>query len=135
MHGELQKAECEFCKSVIAWKEDLSLLDTCPRCHHPGFLRPNVVWFGEVPLEMEMIENAIRDAALFVSIGTSGNVYPAAGFVKLANAFGAVTVELNLEPSEFAELFDEAIHGPASIIVSKFVEKLVGQSENPEQDH
>lgn len=129
MHGELQKAECEFCKSVIAWNEDLSLLDTCPQCDHTGYLRPNIVWFGEVPLEMERIEKAIRDAALFVSIGTSGNVYPAAGFVQLAKAYGALTIELNLEPSEGAALFDEAIHGPASIVVPKFVEKLLGPAE------
>lgn len=130
MHGELNKAICEFCHSVCPWHDALTTRDTCPQCDQAGYLRPYVVWFGEVPLEMERIERSIREAALFVSIGTSGNVYPAAGFVQLAKACGATTVELNLEPSEGAALFDEAIHGPASIIVPEFVEKLVGPAEN-----
>jgi NAD-dependent deacetylase len=89
-------------------------------------MRPDVVWFGEMPLEMDRIYAALADVALFISIGTSGAVYPAAGFVAEARAVGAHTVELNLEPSEGAQHFAEARHGPASEIVPAYVQELLG---------
>lgn len=89
-------------------------------------MRPDVVWFGELPREMDQIYEALAACDLFVSIGTSGNVYPAAGFVADAGARGAHTVELNLDPSEGASLFAEAIYGKASEVVPEFVAKLLG---------
>jgi NAD-dependent deacetylase len=90
-------------------------------------MRPHVVWFNEFPLEMERISAALARCSLFVSVGTSGNVYPAAGFVAETRAAGAHTVELNLEPSEGASLFAEAFYGPASHIVPHYVERLVAR--------
>ena len=87
-------------------------------------MRPHVVWFGEMPLAMDRIQAALADCDLFVSIGTSGNVYPAAGFVREARAYGALTIELNLEKSEGASLFDLAQYGPATELVPAFVARL-----------
>jgi NAD-dependent deacetylase len=127
MHGELLKARCLGCQAVHAWLEDLSLACRCPACGGAGGLRPHVVWFGEMPLAMDEIEQALAGCRLFLSIGTSGNVYPAAGFVELAGRHGrAHTVELNLEPSLGASLFAECVHGPASAVVPAFVERLIG---------
>jgi len=125
MHGELCKARCLRCDGVFPWHTDLSAADACPACGSKGGLRPHVVWFGEVPLEMERIYGALLDCALFVSIGTSGHVYPAAGFVSAAGSRGAHTVELNLEPSSGASLFEECIHGPASTVVPEFVRRVL----------
>ena len=88
-------------------------------------MRPEVVWFGEMPYEMERIYEALIGADLFISIGTSGNVYPAAGFVAATREAGAHTVELNLEPSEGAHRFHETIHGPATRIVPAYVDRLL----------
>jgi NAD-dependent protein deacetylase/lipoamidase len=126
MHGELDRALCARCGTSMPWMQDLSLATACPVCHKAGFMRPDVVWFGEMPREMERIHEAIRHCDLFVSIGTSGMVYPAAGFVAEAASEGAHTVELNLDPSEGASLFAEAHYGPATEIVPAFVEKLLG---------
>jgi NAD-dependent deacetylase len=98
----------------------------CAGCEGSGTLRPHVVWFGEMPLHMAEIDAALAAADLFVSIGTSGNVYPAAGFVAEARQAGIRTVELNLEPSEGASLFDEARYGPAGTLVPAFVDELLG---------
>lgn len=117
MHGELCKARCGGCGHVAEWREDLFAATACPDCTATGGMRPHVVWFGEMPFEMERIYTALEGCDLFVSIGTSGNVYPAAGFVQAAGMAGARTVELNLEPSEGASLFDEAVHGPAGTVV------------------
>ena len=125
MHGELLKARCGACGRVAAWRHDLGLADACPACGQVGRLRPHVVWFGEMPMHMPLIADALADARLFASIGTSGNVYPAAGFVREAAAAGARTVELNLEPSEGALLFAQAIYGPATQIVPAFVDRLL----------
>ncbi|MBI4185404.1 MAG: NAD-dependent protein deacylase [Proteobacteria bacterium] len=126
MHGELLKARCVGCGVVVAWRDDLAVETPCPRCARTGGLRPHVVWFGEMPFEMERIGEALGACGLFVSIGTSGSVYPAAGFVAEVRAGGrAHTVELNLEPSEGRSLFAEAIHGPASRIVPGFVDRLL----------
>lgn len=119
MHGELKKARCTASGVVCDWDGDLEPAHASP--HHPrGRLRPHIVWFGEIPLEMERIEAALAHCDLFVSIGTSGAVYPAAGFVQLARMAGARTVEINLEPTQGAGLFDEGVYGPASETVPAF---------------
>jgi NAD-dependent deacetylase len=127
MHGELLKVECEHCRAVHDWREDLSRDVRCPDCSRAAGLRPHVVWFGEMPLEMERIYEILGTAGLFISIGTSGNVYPAAGFVAEIRGRGAPSVELNLEPSEGASLFTHAIHGPASRVVPDFVDELLSR--------
>lgn len=125
MHGELLKARCLGCSRTMAWTVDIGAESACPECSRRGGLRPDVVWFGEVPLEMERIFAALFRCALFLSIGTSGHVYPAAGFVNAAGGNGAWTVELNLEPSTGASLFDDCIRGAASQIVPAFVQTLL----------
>lgn len=125
MHGEIMKALCAACAHRLPWQDDLTEHLVCPSCTAQGTLRPDVVWFGEVPYHMEAIAEALANADLFISIGTSGHVYPAAGFVAAARETGAHTVELNLEPSEGARLFAEAIYGPATEVVPAFVERLI----------
>lgn len=128
MHGELLKIRCVKCARPYAWTEDLSPEHQCPDCFRTGTLRPHVVWFGEVPLDMERIFEALDECSLFVSIGTSGHVYPAAGFVQAVRNKGrAHTVELNLEPSEGASLFHESRRGPASRLVPGFVAELLSR--------
>ncbi len=123
MHGELLKALCTRTGQVCACPNDLAV-DT-PSPHHPeGRLRPHIVWFGEMPLRLERIEAALAECDIFLSIGTSGAVFPAAGFVQLARLAGARTVELNLEPSLVAGLFDEGVYGPATTTVPAFLEAL-----------
>jgi NAD-dependent deacetylase len=126
MHGQHDRALCNACGGRTPWHGEMSLETLCPGCERAGHMRPDVVWFGEMPYEMDRIQAALRGCDLFVSIGTSGNVYPAAGFVREARAAGARTVELNLEPSQGADLFHEAEHGPATRIVPDFVERLLG---------
>ena len=126
MHGEILKALCARCQTRHAWSDDLSVEIACPACGEAGGMRPDVVWFGEMPYHMERITELLAGADLFVSIGTSGAVYPAAGFVAEARLEGAHTVELNLEPSDGVSLFHEAIHGKATEIVPRFVERLLG---------
>jgi NAD-dependent deacetylase len=124
MHGELLKAHCTATGRVVDCPGDLAPDEASP--HHPnGRLRPHIVWFGEYPLHLDRIERALAACDLFVSIGTSGAVWPAAGFVQLANHAGARTVELNLEPSLGSRLFDETHHGPATAVVPAFVEQLL----------
>lgn len=130
MHGEMLKARCETCGDVRPWRDDLGTATACPSCGGAGGMRPHVVWFGEMPLEMDRIMRALAECALFVSIGTSGNVYPAAGFVQEARYVGgARTVELNLEPSAGVTGFHEARHGPASVLVPAFVDELLARSQ------
>lgn len=125
MHGELLKSRCAACGDVRDRRDALDATLACEACGETGGLRPHVVWFGEMPLFMDEIAAALEDCALFVSIGTSGNVYPAAGFVAAARAAGAQTVELNLEPSQGAALFDLSDYGPAGEIVPRFVDALL----------
>lgn len=125
MHGELRSALCRGCRSRTRWTEDLIDFPPCPSCG-VSELRPDVVWFGEIPYEMDRIFPALEVADVFVSIGTSGAVYPAAGFVQFAAAHGARSLELNLVPSEGTELFDEARHGPAGVLVPEWVVELRG---------
>ena len=125
MHGELRKTRCHECGAVSLADGDWLLDLGCPDCGRTGQMRPHIVWFGEMPLEMERIESALMAADLFVSIGTSGAVYPAAGFVDLARHASIPTMEINLEPSENAALFQTARYGKASVEVSAWVEELV----------
>lgn len=125
MHGEMLKARCAHCDDVHPCNSDLSADLVCAACGRPGGLRPHVVWFGEMPLGMDEIYAALGECDLFVSIGTSGNVYPAAGFVAEARAAGGHTVELNLEPSEGHSMFEERIYGPASKVVPAYVAGLL----------
>ena len=127
MHGELGKALCAFCRASASWQMDLSIETPCLACGEIGAMRPDVVWFGEMPRELDRIYEALSTCDLFVSIGTSGSVYPAAGFVAEAAAAGAHTVELNLEPSEGADLFLERFDGPATEIVPAFVHRLLAR--------
>jgi NAD-dependent deacetylase len=125
MHGIYSQARCNRCGHVHDWPGDLTVEDVCHGCNAAGGLRPNVVWFGEMPLHMERITHALSSCDLFISIGTSGNVYPAAGFVAVARRSGIHTTELNLEPSQSASLFNEAHYGPASETVPAYVSALL----------
>ncbi len=125
MHGELLKVRCCASKQVLSWKEDLSVDDRCHCCQFPQPLRPHIVWFGEMPIGMEQIYQALDDADIFIAIGTSGHVYPAAGFVHEAKLNGAHTVELNLEPSLVQSEFDEKHYGLASVAVVDYVNALL----------
>lgn len=122
MHGELLRVRCCESGRSWAWTGDMAL-DT-PSPFGALGVRPDIVWFGEMPMQMERIYDALSRCALFISIGTSGNVYPAAGFVEAAREAGAHTVELNLEPSAGHSRFAEAIYGPATEVVPAFVERL-----------
>jgi len=126
MHGELLKARCAACDSVIEATGDLSAGDVCKSCRASGVMRPHVVWFGEMPLEMDRIIDALEHCDLFVSVGTSGQVYPAAGFVEVAHRAGADTMELNLEQTEMAVAFDESVSGRATQTVPRVVDHLLG---------
>jgi NAD-dependent deacetylase len=126
MHGELLKARCARCGATALWREDLAVETLCPACGRAAHMRPHVVWFGEMPLEMERIEPLLEGCSLFLSIGTSGNVYPASGFIRQVRRQGrARTVELNLERSEGADLFQQGLYGPAAEVVPRFVEELL----------
>ncbi|WP_018691712.1 Sir2 family NAD+-dependent deacetylase [Algicola sagamiensis] len=124
MHGELLLSRCEVSGITHEARQDVTEEDECPCCTPGARLRPHVVWFGEMPLEMERIYEALSDCDLFLSIGTSGNVYPAAGFVAEAKAYGARAVEINLEASMTATQFDEHIYGPAGTVLSEFLMTL-----------
>ena len=123
MHGELLKGRCTRSGVVSDWPGDMAVDEPSPD-HPEGRMRPHIVWFGEMPLHMDRIERALSACDLFVSIGTSGAVYPAAGFVDLARRAGARTVEINLEPSLGAGLFDEGVYGPATETVPGFFNAL-----------
>ena len=125
MHGELLKARCAICGTNHRWTGDLSVETRCPDCKADRFMRPHVVWFGEMPMFMDEIAAAIANADLFVSIGTSGSVYPAAGFVGEARCLGVPCIELNLEPSQNADVFTDARYGRASEIVPLWVEEII----------
>jgi|SRR5579863_148489 len=127
MHGELLKARCALCDDVTAWRGDLGRSTECLACRRAGQMRPHVVWFGEMPLAMDEIAESIARADLFVAIGTSGAVYPAAGFVAAARRSGVATCEINLEPSDNAEWFDAARYGRASVEVPAWVEEVLAK--------
>lgn len=125
IHGEMLKSRCALCEAVAECAEDLGIEKSCAACGRSGGLRPHVVWFGEMPFDLDAVYAALARCGLFVSIGTSGNVYPAAGFVAEARAAGSHTVELNLEPSAGGSLFAEAVYGPAGTVVVDYVERLL----------
>ncbi len=126
MHGELTKGWCLACDDRFAWQGPMGQEANCPTCQTAGQVRPDIVWFGEMPYDMERIERALQKADLFVSIGTSGAVYPAAGFVQTARYCGARCIEMNLEPSPGSIFFDESRMGRAKEVVPAWVEELFG---------
>ena len=125
MHGELLSALCPMCGSRHRWTGPLIGRPECPTCEARS-LRPDVVWFGEMPYQMDRIHAALRAADLFVSIGTSGAVYPAAGFVRDARDLGVKTLELNLERSEGSHWFHASRQGPAGQLVPEWVDEILG---------
>ena len=126
MHGQLRVTRCHGCEATWPDLEPLSAETACPACGVVGTARPHVVWFGEVPLFMDAIEDALEEADLFVAIGTSGAVYPAAGFVAQARRLGIRTCEINLEPSDNARAFDERRYGSATEVVPAWVDEVLG---------
>jgi NAD-dependent deacetylase len=125
MHGELKSALCALCGVQSEWPDPLPPGTPCPSCDAPA-LRPDIVFFGEMPYHMDVIDAALSRADLFMSIGTSGAVYPAAGFVRTARYHGADTLELNLERSEGSAWFEESRLGPAGTLVPEWVVSLLG---------
>ena len=129
MHGQNTVAWCLGCDRRSPWAEPMGEQSSCPECGNTGGLRPDIVWFGEIPYAMDRIEDALRECDLFVSIGTSGAVYPAAGFVQTARYCGADTLEMNLEPSQGSLFFRQSRIGPASELVPAWIDELLaGQS-------
>jgi NAD-dependent deacetylase len=125
MHGELRSALCAACGKAVGWAAAMPPGSVCGGCG-AARLRPDIVFFGEIPYEMDRIDEALRHADLFVSIGTSGAVYPAAGFVQTARYVGARTLALNLDPSAGSVYFHETRIGPASELVPAFVAEVLG---------
>lgn len=138
MHGELKSALCLACETRSPWGAPLlgeaGERPPCPVCAAP-MLRPDIVWFGEMPYQMGRIYEALGQCDLFVSIGTSGAVYPAAGFVQEARAAGARTLELNLEPSEGSHFFHESRNGPAGLLVPRWVDEVLEGSTRKRASH
>lgn len=132
MHGELLSGWCRACGGRHRWSGPMGLEASCRQCGAVGAVRPDIVFFGEMPYRMDAIEAAIARADLFVSIGTSGAVYPAAGFVRSARWHGAATLELNLEPSEGSLYFDESRLGPAGTLVPQWVEEMLATVDGTE---
>ena len=124
MHGEHLSAWCLACDARTRWTRPMIDRPDCTECGAAA-LRPDIVWFGEMPYRMHEIYEALRNADLFVSIGTSGAVYPAAGFVRQARDLGASTLELNLEASQGSRWFHESRLGPASEVVTAWVEEMI----------
>ena len=124
MHGTHLKAWCAACDVRSPWTGPLIERPPCPACGTKA-LRPDVVWFGEMPYRMDEIHAAVRSCDLFVSIGTSGAVYPAAGLVRIARDLGARTLELNLEPSKGSPWFHASRHGPATRLVPDWVKEVL----------
>lgn len=129
MHGELTSGWCVACDGRFAWTGPMGGGAACPVCHVAGRVRPDIVWFGEMPYEMERIDQALSACDLFVSIGTSGAVYPAAGFVQTARYCGAHTMEINLEPSQGSIFFNERRYGAAGSEVPKWVNEVLAEPD------
>jgi NAD-dependent deacetylase len=126
MHGELTKGWCLACDERFAWAGPMGEGASCPECRNQGQVRPDIVWFGEMPYDMDRIDDALRNCDLFVSIGTSGAVYPAAGFVQTARYRGAKTLEINLEPSLGSYMFEQTRAGKAGELVPQWVDEILG---------
>ena len=125
MHGSLLEGRCVRCDAVVTWRGAMDTASPCPACGATGGMRPNVVWFGEMPMHMDAIAATMEAADLFVAIGTSGTVYPAAGFVDLAREAGVATMEINLERSDRAGMFDRVRLGRATETVPAWVEEVL----------
>lgn len=126
MHGELLKVQCTRSGKIFDWEKDIRLgEDRCSCCDMDGTLRPHIVWFGEMPLFMDEIQNALCKTDLFISCGTSGNVYPAAGFASIAKDNQAYTVEVNAESGSNATFFDLNLYGSASELMPRVVDELL----------
>jgi NAD-dependent deacetylase len=125
MHGELLSALCVTCGVRTVWHGDMTGEPACSACRAEAAIRPDIVFFGEIPYQMDVIERALAKVDLFVSIGTSGAVYPAAGFVRTARYYGAGTLELNLEPSAGSYYFEQSRIGPASLLVPDWVDEVL----------
>jgi NAD-dependent deacetylase len=128
LHGELLRARCLDCSASSPWPDDITPSSVCPACQVTGRLRPDIVWFGEVPFHLEEIFDALERCAVFISIGTSGQVYPAAGFVRAAALAGAHTIETNLDATATTSAFDEVRPGPATATVPALVADLLGHN-------
>lgn len=126
MHGELRKVRCLRCGAVHKWLVNCDQNTFCPSCGHAPSLRPDIVWFGEMPMHLDRIYAALGSCDLFVSIGTSGHVYPAAGFVQtVAEAGYAERLEINLEASQGSHMFTENRFGKAGDLVPIFVDEVL----------
>lgn len=125
MHGELKKGWCLRCNERFGWDGPMGERAQCPSCGAVGHVRPDIVWFGEMPYEMERIDAALQACDLFVSIGTSGAVYPAARFVQTARFCGARTLEMNLEPSQGSFFFNESRIGKAGDLVPAWMDEVL----------
>ena len=132
MHGTLTSGWCLACDDRFDWRGPMGEEASCPRCQVRGRVRPDIVWFGEMPYGMDRIEHAVRTCDLFVAIGTSGAVYPAAGFVQTARYVGANTLEINLEPTQGSIFFSERRFGSASQEVPAWVDELIGEDRRAE---
>lgn len=128
MHGELASGWCLACNERFDWSGPMGTGAPCPECGVEGKVRPDIVWFGEMPYGLDRIDQSLQHCDLFVSIGTSGAVYPAAGFVQTARYCGARTLEMNLEPSLGSFLFDESRSGRAGELVPAWVENVLAES-------
>ncbi len=127
MHGELRKARCIHCNDHGDWLDDLQTTTPCPTCGRAGGMRPDIVWFGEIPYHMDRIGNLLENADVFAAIGTSGHVYPAAGFVSSAKFAGAVTVEINNAQTLVSDHFDQHFIGPATLEVVRWVDGMLAE--------
>ncbi|MDZ4287943.1 MAG: NAD-dependent deacylase [Prosthecobacter sp.] len=129
LHGELLKVRCEGCGAGKSWANDLEITTPCPACHVSGRMRPDIVWFGEMPFHMDEIMEALTRTDIFLCIGTSGVVYPAAGFVETAAKHGARRcIEVNVEKTAISPFFKEQRIGPAAVEVPKLVEQILNQT-------
>lgn len=126
MHGELNKMLCQACGASLPATDDYDAKKICPRCRTPGKLRPDIVWFGEIPYHMDSISEHLRRCDLFVAVGTSGVVYPAAGFVQEALYNGAFTVEINPQLSDVTGYFHQQRRGTVTVEVAALVQELLG---------
>lgn len=125
MHGSLKSALCQHCRHRFEIDEDLDRQSVCPACHQAACLRPDIVWFSEMPYQLERIESSLTNCDLFVAIGTSGQVYPAAGFAEVARSHGAYCVEINAAETLKSACFDECILGLAGQRVPEFLMRLL----------
>lgn len=126
LHGELLKKRCVWCGIVTPCVNDIHPEDSCSKCGRAGGMRPDIVWFGEMPFFLDEIGMALEECDLFISIGTSSQVYPAANFFAIAASHGARTIEVNLAATARSDEFDEIMQGPASEQVPRLVARLTG---------